>query len=269
MKTFKEFINESINVWHGTPHKFDKFSTDFMNKGMKSQAYGWGLYFTDKKEIAEYYAKINSRNNLKQQYKGKDIPPNTPIEMAANIINNIRYNTISKAIERAKNLKTHVTDHEDLTQFWNNVIDCLENSKKTDFKNVPSKVLYNITIHDGKSPEEYDYLRWDKPITDEQLKKIITQLNKENYKGRIKIKNDKLVKVWGGEDDIITGKNFYEALAGDYNFSPKAASLFLLRAGIDGIKYPTGYQTKKIYDNTFDYVVFDDKNIKIENVEEL
>lgn len=268
MKTFKEFINESISAWHGTPHKFDKFSTEFMNTGMKSQAYGWGLYFADKKEIAEYYAKINSKNNLKRQYKGKDIYPNTPIDMASAIINNTQYNTISKAIERAKHLKINVSEHEGLTRFWDDVIDCLKNSKKTDFKNVPSKVLYNITIHDGKSPEEYDYLKWDEPIPDNQLKKIITQLNKENYKGRIKIKNDKLIKIWGGEYDIITGKNFYEALAGDNNFSPKEASLFLLRAGIDGIKYPANFQSKKIKDS-FDYVVFDDKNIKIENVEEI
>lgn len=42
-----------VNVWHGSPHSFDKFSTDFINTGEGAQMYGWGLYFTDTKQIAE------------------------------------------------------------------------------------------------------------------------------------------------------------------------------------------------------------------------
>jgi len=42
-----------VNVWHGSPANFDRFDTNFMSSGEGNQAYGWGLYFTDTKEIAE------------------------------------------------------------------------------------------------------------------------------------------------------------------------------------------------------------------------
>lgn len=43
------------SAYHGGPHDFDKFTLDHIGKGEGAQAYGWGLYFADKKGIAEYY----------------------------------------------------------------------------------------------------------------------------------------------------------------------------------------------------------------------
>ena len=42
-------------AYHGTPHKFDRFSLDAIGTGEGAQAYGWGMYFAGKKSIAEYY----------------------------------------------------------------------------------------------------------------------------------------------------------------------------------------------------------------------
>lgn len=47
-------------AYHGSPHRgIDKFSTAHIGKGEGSQAYGWGLYFAGRKDIAEFY-----RNSL-------------------------------------------------------------------------------------------------------------------------------------------------------------------------------------------------------------
>jgi hypothetical protein len=43
------------DVWHGSPHHFDRFSTDHMDSGEGSQEYGWGLYFTSTRAMAEHY----------------------------------------------------------------------------------------------------------------------------------------------------------------------------------------------------------------------
>jgi hypothetical protein len=43
------------DVWHGSPHHFDRFSTDHMGSGEGSQEYGWGLYFTSTRAVAEHY----------------------------------------------------------------------------------------------------------------------------------------------------------------------------------------------------------------------
>lgn len=43
-------------VYHGTPHVFDAFSLHAIGSGEGNQSYGYGLYFTSTKEIAEHYA---------------------------------------------------------------------------------------------------------------------------------------------------------------------------------------------------------------------
>jgi hypothetical protein len=45
-----------VDVWHGSPHSFDRFSMDKIGTGEGAQAFGHGLYFTDVKDIAKYYA---------------------------------------------------------------------------------------------------------------------------------------------------------------------------------------------------------------------
>lgn len=42
-------------AFHGSPHQFDKFSLHQIGTGEGAQAYGWGLYFAGKKEVAEFY----------------------------------------------------------------------------------------------------------------------------------------------------------------------------------------------------------------------
>jgi hypothetical protein len=42
-------------AYHGSPHKFDKFSTEHIGSGEGNQGFGWGLYFTSSKDVAEYY----------------------------------------------------------------------------------------------------------------------------------------------------------------------------------------------------------------------
>src|SRR6185436_17933558 len=42
-------------VYHGTPHVFEQFSLHAIGSGEGNHSYGWGLYFTSTKEIAEKY----------------------------------------------------------------------------------------------------------------------------------------------------------------------------------------------------------------------
>ena len=48
-------------AYHGSGSRFDKFSTDFMGTGEGAQAFGWGLYFSSSRGIAEFY-----RNQIAQ-----------------------------------------------------------------------------------------------------------------------------------------------------------------------------------------------------------
>ena len=46
-----------VSAFHGSPHEIaDKFRTDKIGTGEGVQAFGWGLYFTEKEDIARWYA---------------------------------------------------------------------------------------------------------------------------------------------------------------------------------------------------------------------
>jgi len=44
-----------ITAWHGSPHKFDKFSLDKIGTGEGAQAYGHGLYLAENPSVAREY----------------------------------------------------------------------------------------------------------------------------------------------------------------------------------------------------------------------
>jgi hypothetical protein len=52
--TLCEANTVSEDAWHASPHSFDKFRTNAAS-GEGGQAYGWGLYFTDSKDVANWY----------------------------------------------------------------------------------------------------------------------------------------------------------------------------------------------------------------------
>lgn len=64
------------SAYHGTPHKFDNFSTEHIGSGEGAQAHGWGLYFASNKDISENYRKdlLESYNNMSSfKYKGQPV----------------------------------------------------------------------------------------------------------------------------------------------------------------------------------------------------
>ena len=53
-------------VYHGTPHRFEKFSTSAIGTGEGLQAYGWGLYFASQWEVANFYRETLSAVDASQ-----------------------------------------------------------------------------------------------------------------------------------------------------------------------------------------------------------
>ena len=48
-------VAKRIKAYHGSPHDFDKFSTENIGTGEGAQAYGHGLYFAEREGTAEAY----------------------------------------------------------------------------------------------------------------------------------------------------------------------------------------------------------------------
>jgi len=63
-------------AYHGTPHRFDKFSLEAIGTGEGAQAFGWGLYFAGNRSIAEYYQRVLSSG------RGLNVPRARPLSQA-------------------------------------------------------------------------------------------------------------------------------------------------------------------------------------------
>lgn len=84
-----EFKTYFQSAYHGTPHRFDEFSTDYMGSGEGAQAHGWGLYFAEDKQISENYRKSLSGDNFDNEkyfYNGKEITDRTKKAILSTIV---------------------------------------------------------------------------------------------------------------------------------------------------------------------------------------
>jgi hypothetical protein len=239
--------NESIEVYHGSPYNFDTFSADKVSTGIGAQSYGWGFYFTDLKSVAKGWAE--SLEDM-AEVKIDGITPSHFINDYVSRIIKLHGNKKELVLLILKSNAKQLLFNKKITQ---EEYEFIINAKKISSKR--SRNIYQVELHKGKSPNEYDYLNWIRDITDEQIKKIDNQIKKEGYSGRVSIENGKVYKDVGGKSEIKNGRDIYRAFAGDKGFTEKEASLFLLRSGIDGIKYPSN--------GGWEYVVFDPNSITI------
>jgi hypothetical protein len=272
-----------VDVYHGSPYDFDKFTTEKIGTGEGAQAFGWGLYFTDIKSIAENYAEKLSRKragfyytiNKDGEYEFVDLnnlkhqsyilaSEKTPEEAFEELINrDYNENTTIASLRNYKGSPKSIA-----AKFLGIKEDAvfLEGSKDEVFAD-KGKKLYQVSLHEGKSPSEYTWLEWDKPLSNDVKDKIIQKVYEVNQ-------NPEITPFFSSSSFIVEkinsakdGRQLYGALenlvAGDKN-----ASLFLLSAGIDGIKYPAESISRGATSDTargFNYVVFDENAVTIKS----
>lgn len=59
-------------AYHGTPHRFDEFSTEKIGTGEGAQAHGWGLYFAANRGVSERYRRVLSEGDEEVLIDGKE-----------------------------------------------------------------------------------------------------------------------------------------------------------------------------------------------------
>lgn len=60
-------------AFHGTPHRFDRFSLAAVGSGEGTQFEGWGLYFSSRREVAEWYRETLTKPETQLIYAGTSI----------------------------------------------------------------------------------------------------------------------------------------------------------------------------------------------------
>ena len=247
-----------LRTYHGTGASFDKFDFSHMGEGEGSQAFGWGGYVTNSKEIAEDYTR---RAKIRKNNGGFEFVT----DLSANNKDMIRqyiykYKDVDKGLDAMrKDLSSTLEmfpDDEDLKE----LSDIL--AKKNEEIAVPDDIayLYDVDIPDDNG----DYLDWDAPLTDKQKNTIIKALR------RLKIDFADFEKR-GFSLDGSFGGNAYDFLMyalrstkkwEDVNAS-RAVSKFLSSIGFTGIKYKAGTIFGGAKEDDYNYVIFDENNANI------
>ena len=60
---------QTIRAYHGSPHRFDKFSTEHIGKGEGAQSYGHGIYLAEQEAVARSYRDALSKPGSGHMYE--------------------------------------------------------------------------------------------------------------------------------------------------------------------------------------------------------
>lgn len=248
-------------IYTGSAADYEKPSLHYVGSGAGSQVYGWGLYGSNVRGVAEGYARPNhltpeglASSTLHQYSNDRD----AAIAHLQKYVDSGRlsFRALTKEeISRAKGAIEILKSHAE-----------------------KSGRLYEQTFFTNRAPgDESHLLKWYEPVSDENLKRILDAIDKETWRSNIKyIMRSNINDFIKRKRGRAKGNEVYTVIAGSLNMEPsnngskeQAASEFLARADIDGIKYPVdsyGGKTVKDGDETgWNYVSFRDDNIRVDH----
>ena len=236
-----------MTVWHGSPHKFDKFDISKIGTGEGAQAYGHGLYLAQAKNVADKYAGKLSQKVI-------EIPgftPNTPVEhdLIASLskrANTTQYGSGARAaLDDLRSVeRTGQGEHKEAAQKMLSAMGDFGSPVLTDTGH-----LYKVDIPDEAVARMLD---WDKPLS-QQAPEVQAALNKLRELPEIYKDSNTLFDIPNAAD----GEAFYHALFRDVNGADRA-SASLKALGIPGIRYLDG-GSRTAGTGTSNFVLFDDQ----------
>ena len=261
-----------LRTYHGSGADFTEFDFDHMGEGEGSQAFGWGGYVTNSKDIGEDYtrrAKSRKANHAHFYANMGSLIANDWYEYFVKTAN-------SESLEDAKEFVLKDLDIEikvDENKLNRNEIpeskranivanlkeekrirEIIANTKKEDLPNIASANLYEVDIPDDNGS---NYLDWDAPITDELIDKVAKALPSLRSFDIKDLKKDR------------TFDNFYKTISmrsvtDDASFNDdKAASKLLASLGYTGIKYKAGRNFGGAEEGDTNYVIFKPEDMQI------
>jgi len=261
-----------------TEHPLGRFRMDKIGTGEGAQAYGHGLYFASKKEVAEHYRKALTGNDpnrftgdLEYKVKGIEVPKERIGHASIDLANHIESVLYSRKFSKLKGVEDYETSQiykiynrwaetadrkspadrstEALLDYW---FDHAEKAKAVDIiENRGS--LYKVEL----APKENEYLLWDKPVPERFVDKIVKKSVEEGLVSDRKTAIEAIESNGADRQGSIFYRELSDQVGGDV-----AASQFLKEAGIPGIKYLDGSSRSK-GKGDYNYVLFDEGDVTI------
>lgn len=182
---YTQTYNQS--AWHGSPYNFDEFDLGSIGGGLGTQAFGWGLYFTENKNVAEKY-KVERKSKNKFTLNGNDIP----IEYAP-VINQI-FGGINVENNKENLLNRLILNREDeqnnldiVTKNLNEldgVLDFITQNSKFAISKLPTLVdnkfeqMATVILSDAKTKAKSDNKRVNKEYLFDAIEELQKRYNK-------------------------------------------------------------------------------------------
>ena len=239
----------SIRTYHGTGASFDKFDFSHMGEGEGSQAFGWGGYVTNSKEIAEDYTRRAKMRKNNGGFEFVTDLSDSNKDMVRHYI--YKYKDVDKGLNAMrKDLSSALEmfpDDDNLKE----LSDIL--AKKNEEIAVPDNIAY---LYDVDIPDDHgDYLDWENRLKKSHLNKVNKEL--------VKIGKEPIETIYPSRvDGNVRGQDLYDELSSMLG-SKEAASKLLSDAGFVGVKYPAGTIFGGANEDDYNYVIFDENNANI------
>jgi hypothetical protein len=234
-------------VWHGSPHKFDRFDSSKIGTGEGAQAYGHGLYLAESPDVAETYRK--SLTNLYGtpttiEGGGRSVP--VPLWAADRVqsegIDSLISEWTKRAAESAAKAKDSLQpwiDESNAARFVQQ-LDELKAMKNAGGGSVqPAGALYKVDLPDEKIARMLD---WDKPLSQQAPEVQSAMANALVERGITKSVADYIIANKTGSEGLSAlSRGHYDARLNVPDGDMAAnASMRLNQAGIPGIRYLDG-----------------------------
>jgi hypothetical protein len=247
-------------VFHGTAYRgIEKFSTDKIGTGEGAQAFGYGLYFASKRDIADMYREQVTKQRMAEN--PEFAAASTELRSAYEDVDMLGFDTLKEAREGLK----EAADNYDLSPDERARIDRAEDAYKAAYKKFRVGQLYEVEI-----PEDSDMLLWDKQLSEQsEAVKGALRAIAEGMPGRWEtgasgerrfVEPGRKITLALRNAESATGEQLYKMLS---QGNDKAASEALMSAGVKGIKYLDG-NSRGAGDGTFNYVVFSGDDVAIQ-----
>ena len=151
-------------VYHGSPHKFDKFDSSKIGTGEGAQAYGHGLYLAENPKVATEYSKMGSAAggpipSPLRFINGQEVQPGTGAYKAASLLDSMSVSQAKKTVNGWLQ-----SARPDEAAYFKEVSDTLAGigSKAAVKQKPPGGSLYKVDLPDEHIAKMLD---WDKPLS--------------------------------------------------------------------------------------------------------
>jgi hypothetical protein len=257
-----KFFDLEQRAFHGTPYNFYKFLLAAIGTGEGNQAFGWGLYFAEKRKIGEHYKRTVGLKHVSTKFLS-ELPDNADIDEVMELVKEGKFTPQQAKVLRA----LHNDDWLGFDYPAQAISAVFRDMNNFDVSSELRDAVDNYgNLYQVDIPENSDLLDWDKPLSQQskKVKELLAAMDYKSLSAAYQKRYANIVRMlessrYNSKDYKPTGKDLVNALRTELR-GQREASLYLNSLGIPGMRFRNGEGTGH------NFVVWDDNLITIEMI---